>query len=78
MKKLFFKDRPLDLHGCKHAEVIHLVENYVLPRQHLLPLKIITGDSDKMKSVVIECLKALRFKYQIGDSFNNGYIVVLK
>ncbi|MEZ4803497.1 MAG: hypothetical protein R2797_12055 [Gelidibacter sp.] len=77
MKKLYFKERPLDLHTINHPDVPNLVENYVLCRQNSFPLKIITGDSDKMKSIVTECLKSHNFKYQIGDKYNKGYIAVL-
>lgn len=77
MKKIYFKEIPLDLHTINHPNVTHLVENYVLCRQNSFPLKIITGDSDKMKSIVKECLKSHKIKYQIGDKYNKGYIVVL-
>jgi hypothetical protein len=77
MKKLYFKERPLDLHTINHPDVPHLVENYVLSRQNSFPLKIVTGDSSKMKSIVTECLKSHKFKYQIGDKFNKGYIIVI-
>ena len=78
MKKLYFKEKPLDLHTVNHPDVTHLVENYVLCRQNPFPLKIITGDSNEMKRIVTECLKSHKFKYQIGDKFNKGYIIVLK
>lgn len=77
MKKLHFSGRALDLHTIKHADVPRLVEDYVLANQNSLPLRIITGDSDKMKKLVIERLKTHGFKYQIGDKFNKGYIIVL-
>lgn len=77
MNKLYFKERPLDLHTVNHPDVTQFVENYVLCRQNSFPLKIITGDSDKMKSLVVECLKSHKFKYQIGDKYNKGYIVVI-
>jgi len=77
MKK-YFKEKPLDLHTIKHSDVILLVENYVFCHQNSFPLEIITGDSDKMKSIVIDCLKKHKFKYQIGDQYNKGYIIILK
>jgi hypothetical protein len=77
MKKFYFKERPLDLHTINHPDVPHLVENYVLCRQNSFPLKIITGNSDKMKSLVIECLKLHKIKFQIGDKYNKGFIVVI-
>lgn len=77
MNNFYFKERPLDLHSVKHPDVVRLVENYVLCRQNSFPLKIITGDSDKMKAIVIEFIKQYKFKYQIGDKYNKGYIVIL-
>jgi len=68
---------PLDLHGLKHTEVYQLVENYVLINQLNCPLKIITGNSDKMKSIVTDVLKTHGFKYSAGDYYNRGYIDVL-
>lgn len=76
--KINFNIAALNLHNVKHSDAQNLVENYVLCNQNNLPLKIITGDSDKMKSIVIQCLKTHRFKYQIGDYYNRGYIVILK
>lgn len=76
MKKLNFKVKPLDLHSIKHSDVFNLVENYVLCRQTYFPLKIITGNSDRMKNIVIKCLDLHKFKYHIGDKFNKGYILV--
>ena len=77
MKKFHFKERPLDLHNVHHPDVNQLVENYVLCRQNSFPLQIITGNSNEMKRIVTECLKSHKFKYQIGDKYNRGYIVVL-
>lgn len=72
------KISPLDIHCVKHVDVKTLVEDYVLCNQIHLPLKIITGNSDSMKNIVMKSLKSHKFEYQIGDSFNKGYIIVLK
>ena len=77
MKKLFFKIRPLDLHGVKHIDVKTIVEDYVLCNQMHFPLKIITGNSDSMKNIVMNSLKSHKFKYRIGDTFNKVCIIVL-
>lgn len=77
-KNLIFKVAPLDLHGYKHEEAKIMVENYVLCRQAYFPLKIITGNSEKMKNIVLDFIKSNRFQYKIGDPFNQGYIVVSK
>ena len=76
-KHQYSRTPPLDLHGLKYTEVYQLVENYVLINQHNCPLKIITGNSDKMKSIVTDVLKTHGFKYSAGDYYNRGYIDVL-
>lgn len=67
----------IDLHGMKHNEVFIVVEDFVLNNQNQFPLKIITGNSHKMKSIVINVLKKHNFNYSIGDYYNLGYIDVL-
>ncbi len=67
----------LDLHGVKHSEASILVEDFVLANQENLPLQIITGNSDKMKNIVIRILKSYNFNYLDGDYYNRGYINVL-
>ena len=50
-KRLTKKCEPtleLDLHGVQHHAVSVLVEDFVLNNQKNLPLKIITGNSEKM------------------------------
>ncbi len=69
--------KPLDLHGIHHRDVARIVEDYVLLNQDDLPLKIITGNSDKMKTIVIEALIAHKFNYTDGDLYNRGYIDVI-
>ena len=55
-KQKFYRVNPLDLHGIQHSDVCKLVEDYVLLNQPNCPLKIITGNSDKMKAIVIVIL----------------------
>lgn len=38
----------LDLHGVRHSEVNHLVENFIYMNQGEMPLEIICGNSEKM------------------------------
>ena len=69
--------RQLDLHGVRHSDVKVLVEDFVLENQNYLPIKIITGNSDKMKSIVVGVLKEHGFSYSDGDLYNRGYIDVI-
>ena len=64
----------LDLHGYKHIEVEDEVENFVL--RNKTPMRIITGNSDKMKKLVIKILEHYDFKYYI-PAHNTGEIVIL-
>ena len=44
----------LDLHGVRHNDVDRIVENYVLLNNP--PITIITGNSQRMQEIVINCL----------------------
>ena len=77
LQKKHNQNLQLDLHGITHDLASDLVEDFVLKNQYNLPLKIITGNSDKMKTIVIHILKRHQFKYSEGDYYNRGYIDVL-
>tara|TARA_Y100001936_G_scaffold59918_1_gene59098 strand:+ start:119 stop:352 length:234 start_codon:yes stop_codon:yes gene_type:complete len=47
----------LDLHGVKHLDVDNEVKNFVFQHQHLLPLIIICGNSNRMIELVSLSLK---------------------
>ena len=47
----------LDLHGIKHQDVSDKVINFIFQYQHLLPLIIICGNSNKMIEIVSQILK---------------------
>tara|TARA_Y100001970_G_scaffold288221_1_gene414939 strand:- start:450 stop:650 length:201 start_codon:yes stop_codon:yes gene_type:complete len=63
----------LDLHGIRHDEVDRLVENFVLLKTP--PLRIITGNSDRMKELVIKVLDRCNIEY---EQFRPGQITILK
>tara|TARA_B100000575_G_scaffold132540_1_gene105584 strand:+ start:341 stop:574 length:234 start_codon:yes stop_codon:yes gene_type:complete len=55
-----FKERGithLDLHGIKHQDVDDEVNDFIFQYQHLLPLIIICGNSNKMIELVSKSLK---------------------
>ena len=56
----------LDLHGIRHYDVDRFVENFILMNE--LPLTIITGNSDTMRSMVMDKCKQLGFCYTQWDS----------
>ena len=62
----------LDLHGVKHEDVDRLVENFVLLNEP--PMKIITGNSEKMTLMTLDVLNRHDF---LWERWANSYIVVL-
>tara|TARA_Y100000004_G_scaffold122163_2_gene137355 strand:+ start:156 stop:362 length:207 start_codon:yes stop_codon:yes gene_type:complete len=63
----------LDLHMVRHSEVDRLVENFVLI--HEPPIRIITGNSDRMIELTIEVLDRHNIEY---ERFRPGQITILK
>lgn len=68
--------KELDLHGVYHSEVRDKVENFVLLNSTQLPVRIITGDSTRMRNLTENILKKYKFNYQI-PAHNPGEIIVL-
>ena len=58
-------NKTLDLHGIRHVEVERLVENFVILNEP--PLRIITGNSDKMRDIVLTKLNKLEMSWEIID-----------
>ena len=65
----------LDLHGITYNKIDDLLEDYCFINTP--PFKIITGNSNKMKKLVINFLNKNDFKYMEGNHFNQGFIQVL-
>jgi len=65
----------LDLHGIFRSEVRDKVENFVLLNSTKLPVRIITGDSNRMRNLTENILKKYNFNYEI-PAHNAGEIIV--
>ena len=63
----------LDLHMVRHSEVDRLVENFVLI--HEPPMRIITGNSDRMIELTTEVLNRHNIDY---ERFKPGQITILR
>ena len=63
----------LDLHMVRHSEVDRLVENFVLI--HEPPIRIITGNSDRMIELTTEVLNRHNIDY---ERFKPGQITILR
>tara|TARA_Y100000592_G_scaffold88578_1_gene144593 strand:- start:5058 stop:5357 length:300 start_codon:yes stop_codon:yes gene_type:complete len=64
----------LDLHGKTHAEARFLVEEFVLINE--TPLKIITGNSNKMKIIVKEIVEKHEMYYYPEHFSNFGAYII--
>lgn len=62
----------LDLHGIRHEDVDRLVENFVLLNE--TPMRIITGNSHKMRDLVINVLDRNSINYEM---FKPSQITIL-
>ena len=66
----------LDLHNKRHRDVERLVEDFL--HWYDLPVKIITGDSDKMKQLVIGVVKRYKLYCHYENLRNSGVLIVTK
>ena len=71
----------LDLHRVKHEEAEILVERFINKNWGKnIETQIITGNSKKMKDIVISKLNFYKLEFTIGDRWNPrnlGYITVI-
>jgi len=65
----------LDLHGRYHDSVQTVVENFVLLNE--TPLRIITGNSHRMKEMVFQILDYHKFGYHYENFNNYGSLIVI-
>lgn len=68
----------LDLHGKSHHDVFREVDKFIwiCMKRNLSEFHIITGNSERMKSIVIGIIDDYKLDYIIGDEFNRGYVKV--
>lgn len=68
----------IDLHGKSHYQVSEILDKHIWEsmKSGKSEIKIVTGNSDRMKQFVITTIKEYQLDYQIGDVFNKGYILV--
>ena len=64
----------LDLHGVRHEDVDRIVENFVLLNSP--PMRIITGNSEKMKEIVRETCEVQGFVIDDTWNTNHGTMII--
>jgi hypothetical protein len=63
----------LDLHGIKHEDVQSLVDSHIY--KHGPPCEIVTGNSVKMKQIVVKVIKEHDLSY---FNLGTGALVVIE
>lgn len=64
----------LDLHGVRYHEVDRMVENFVLLEN--LPVRVITGNSPGMRSLVVTVLIRHQLNWSFESFFNLGSLII--
>ncbi len=71
----------LDLHRIKHEEAEILVDRFINKNWGKnIETQIVTGNSQKMKDIVISKLNFYKLEFTVGDQWNSrnvGYITVI-
>ena len=68
--------KKIDLHGYDYDKAGLLVTIFIENNINNLPLKIITGNSNKMKNIVIEITKKFKLKTSYQNHHNLGTLIV--
>ena len=68
--------KKLDLHGKNYKESKFLVNIFIENNLDCLPIKIITGNSNKMKEIVVEAINKKNLNCNYQDHHNLGSLIV--
>ena len=68
--------RKIDLHGYDYGKASLLVTIFIENNINNLPLKVITGNSNKMKNIVIEISKKFKLKTRYQNHHNLGTLII--
>ena len=68
--------KSLDLHGVKHRDVKELVDSFIGKYLHLLPLKIVTGNSADMQRILKSIVISYRLKMEPINHVNLGSYII--
>ena len=66
----------LDLHNVRHKDVVRKDEDFLSWED--LPVKIITGNSERMKELVIGVIKRFNLFCHYEDLRNSGCLIVTR
>ena len=68
--------KTLDLHNVRHKDVVRKVEDFLSWEE--LPVKIITGNSERMKELVIGVVKRCNLFCHYENLRNSGCLIVTR
>ena len=71
-----YKLPELDLHGIYHIEVPEKVNKFLEDNQDNLPVLIITGNSNRMITIVKETVKSKGLEMNVKSHYNLGSFVI--
>ena len=71
-----YKIPSLDLHGIYHVEVEKIVSKFLEDNLDNMPVLIITGNSDRMKSIVKKVVDSYELEMRIKSHYNLGSFIV--
>jgi hypothetical protein len=66
--------KTLDLHGDSHESVEQKVHTFVFNNE--LPVKIVTGKSEKMREIVVDTVSTLGYHSHYERLTNDGCLVI--
>jgi hypothetical protein len=68
--------KKIDLHGYDYDKATLLVTIFIENNINRLPLKVITGNSNKMKSIVIKISDKFKLKTRYQNHHNLGTLII--
>jgi uncharacterized protein YggU (UPF0235/DUF167 family) len=68
----------VDLHGKHHHEVSRIIDRFIWDGMRLnkKEIEVVTGNSNRMKEVVIDIIEEHQLDYSIGNVINKGFITI--
>jgi DNA-nicking Smr family endonuclease len=70
--------KSIDLHGVKHQDVSRVLDEFLWANMQTkaTEVRIVTGNSEKMKNMVKETL--LDYNFPSEEEFGNGGVLIVK
>ena len=73
-RRMLKKMRTLDLHGVTHKEAENKIRDFLNFVE--LPCRVIPGNSEKMKEIVVAILHEYEYSFNYSSDYNLGSLVI--